>query len=452
MHLAGHGRELRRKQPGERGLAVSIAAQQGDAVIGVDAQVKPLQHRLIGCIADRRHVERDQRRLQFAWRREVEAQAGIVGERRDRLHFCQHLGARLGLLGSRGARAVAGDIILQSSALRILGCLGRGELRGAFGALALEVVIAAGVERDLAAIEMKDGVNDIVQKIALMADDNQRAGIILQEILEPQRRFEVEVVRRLVKQQHVGFGEKQRGERDAHLPPARIAVERTGLHLLVESEPEQDSRGPGRRSPCVDRQQPLVKVAQAMGIAAMFGLIHQPRTLGVSGEHGIEWRRGPARRFLRDIAEPRLARHLNGAAVGIELADHHLHQGRLSGAIATDQPDPAARRDRSRRAVEDGTPAKAHDDFIDVEHGRAPSGRLRRSQGRQRRGQQATNLNQPQRLHAAAPLRADDDMVVDGDAHVAARFDQVAGEADVLLAGTWVARRVVVDDDDRRRP
>ena len=179
-------------------------------------------------------------------RREVEAQAGIVGERRDRLHLGQHLGARLGLLGGRGAGAVAGDIILQAGALRILGCPGRGELRGAFGALPLEIVIAAGVERDLAALEVEDGVDDIVQKVAFVADDDQRAGIILEEILEPQRRFKVEVVRRLVEQQHVGLGEQQRGERDAHLPPARVAVERVALHLFVEAEPEQDPRGLGR--------------------------------------------------------------------------------------------------------------------------------------------------------------------------------------------------------------
>ena len=48
-------------------------------------------------------------------------------------------------------------------------------------------------------------------------------------------------------------------------------------------------------------------------------------------------------------------------------------------------------------------------------------------------------------------LRADDDMVVDGDLHVAAGFDQILGQADVLLAGGGVAAGVVVDDDDRGR-
>ena len=94
---------------------------------------------------------------------------------------------------------------------------------------------------------MQDGVDDIVEQVALVADDDQRSGIALQEVLEPQRRFEVEVVRRLVEKQQVRRGKQQRGERHAHFPSARIAVERTALHLLVEAKAKQDSRG-ARRS------------------------------------------------------------------------------------------------------------------------------------------------------------------------------------------------------------
>ena len=40
-------------------------------------------------------------------------------------------------------------------------------------------------------------------------------------------------------------------------------------------------------------------------------------------------------------------------------------------------------------------------------------------------------------------------MVVHRNPHVAAGFDQVAGQADVLAVGAGIAGRVVVDDDDR---
>jgi hypothetical protein len=98
----------------------------------------------------------------------------------------------------------------------------------------------------------------------------------------------------------------------------------------------------------------------------MLGLGHQLGALDIGGEHGLERGRGAARRFLGDVAEPRAARHFDLALVGFELADDDLHQRRLAGAVAADQPDLASRRDRSRGAVEDRTPAKAHRDSIDV--------------------------------------------------------------------------------------
>ena len=119
VHLAGHRRELRGEQARQRGLAVAVAAEQRDPVVGIDPQVELLEDDGLA-IADRGEVERDQRRAQFARVGEVEAQAGIVGERGDRLHLGEHLGARLRLLGGRGAGRVAGDIILQPGALGVL--------------------------------------------------------------------------------------------------------------------------------------------------------------------------------------------------------------------------------------------------------------------------------------------------------------------------------------------
>ena len=106
--------------------------------------------------------------------REVEAQARVVGHRRDRLHLGQHLGARLRLLGGRCAGAVARDIVLQACALRVLRGLSGGDLRRSLGPLALEAVVAAAVERDLAALEVEDGVDDVVEEVALVADHQQR--------------------------------------------------------------------------------------------------------------------------------------------------------------------------------------------------------------------------------------------------------------------------------------
>ena len=86
-------------------------------------------------------------------------------------------------------------------------------------------------------------VDDIVEEVALVADHEDRRRIGFEEILQPQHRFEIEVVRRLVEQQQIGLREQQRGERDAHPPAAREAVERAVLRLLVEAEADEDARG-----------------------------------------------------------------------------------------------------------------------------------------------------------------------------------------------------------------
>src|SRR5207244_8712160 len=99
---------------------------------------------------------------------------------------------RLARLGGLVAEAV--DEGLHVSARRIL--LGGG--RGIEGPLLRqrleEILVTAGIEPELAGIEMHDVADDAVQQLAVMADQDERARIMLEEAFKPQRRLEVEVV------------------------------------------------------------------------------------------------------------------------------------------------------------------------------------------------------------------------------------------------------------------
>src|SRR3546814_19318337 len=106
----------------------------------------------------------------------------------------------------------------------------------------------AGIKRQLAALQMQDVIDDIVQEIALVADDQDRRAIAFEDILEPHHRFEIEVVRRLVEQQHIGLREEEGGERHAHPQAPREAVERLFLHSHDETYPPPAARGAGRGS------------------------------------------------------------------------------------------------------------------------------------------------------------------------------------------------------------
>ena len=145
VDLALCGRKLRCEEPRQRGLAIAVAAKQRDAVVRLDAEIEPPQDGRRFAIAHCRLLERDHRRTQLFGVGKVEAQRGVFHQRRDRLHPRQHLGARLRLLGGGGTRAVARDVILQPRALRILRGLCRRQLRGAFGALLLERIVAARI-------------------------------------------------------------------------------------------------------------------------------------------------------------------------------------------------------------------------------------------------------------------------------------------------------------------
>ena len=205
-----------------------------------------------------------------------------------------------------------------------------------------------------------------------MADDDDRRLVVHEEILEPHHRFEIEVVRRFVEQQQVGLREEERGERNAHFPAAREAVERALLHLFVETEAEQNLRGAHRRGIGVDRDQALVDVAEPVGVFARLRFDHQRGALDVGGEDGVERRGGARGGFLRDIAEARALGHVGAAVIGLEHAGDDADERRLAGAVATDQADATAGRQRRGCAVEDRAAAEAHGDAVEVEHGRGP--------------------------------------------------------------------------------
>jgi len=68
-----------------------------------------------------------------------------------------------------------------------------------------------------------------IQKTAIVAYEDQCSAIIARIGLELQRRFELEMIGRLVEQQQIGFGKQDRGERDADPPAARQLIDGAAL-------------------------------------------------------------------------------------------------------------------------------------------------------------------------------------------------------------------------------
>ena len=89
------------------------------------------------------------------------------------------------------------------------------------------------------------------------------------------------------------------------------------LRLLVETETGEDARRARGSRMRVDGVEPLVDLADAVRVVRVLGLGEQFRPLLGRREHGLVRSGFAARRFLRDIADPRARRGLDAALVGL---------------------------------------------------------------------------------------------------------------------------------------
>ncbi len=79
------------------------------------------------------------------------------------------------------------------------------------------IVISSPAKQPLAA-NLEDAVHELVNEFAVVGNHQNRAGIILQILLHPNQRLEVEMVRRLIEHQQVRLLHEQAAEMRAHNP------------------------------------------------------------------------------------------------------------------------------------------------------------------------------------------------------------------------------------------
>ena len=167
-----------------------------------------------------------------------------------------------------------------------------------------------------------------LEERAVVADDDDGAGPVLEDVLEHAQRVEVEVVRRLVEQQHVRAGP----QREHQLEPAPLAAreqpDRRPLGVGVEPEALQEAgvlpvRQPGRAGDgLVDAQRRVEVDAALVENAEGHRRADRDRPLG---------RRQPA--------------------------GDDVEQGRLAGAVRADDPEALPGVERQVDAAEQPRPS-----------------------------------------------------------------------------------------------
>ena len=211
--------QFARQELGQGRFALTIAAQQRNAVVLIDPQVQLFQNGR-PAIAHSAAVHVDDGWGQFFRLWEGKDHGLRLFGRGDQRHLFQHLDARLGLHGFRCLGFETIDKALQMRAAGVL-LFRLGRLVGAaFSQLARKLVVRAVPQRQLLLIKVQNGPHGAVQQATVVADDDHGVGVFLQVAFQPQRAFQIKIVGRFVQEQIIGLGEQNARQSHAHPPAA----------------------------------------------------------------------------------------------------------------------------------------------------------------------------------------------------------------------------------------
>ena len=207
------------------------------------------------------------------------------------------------------------------------------------------------------ALQLQDPAGDVVEEVAVVGDDQDRALVFDQVPLEPGDGLGVEMVRRLVEEEHVGRLQEQLAER--HAPP--LAAREVGGARIV-----------GRAAERLHRDVDLaVEIPEVLAVdlvlkrrhlvGGLVGIVH--RQLVVAVEHGLLVGHAQhdvlahrhalvERRLLRQVADLGAFRGPGLALEVLVLAGHDPHQGRLAGAVHAHDADLDARQEAQAHVLE----------------------------------------------------------------------------------------------------
>ena len=380
--FAGVGREGPGHHPQQGGLAGAVAAHHAPALAAADGHREAVvDHVPAVRLRDplqRHHLLARPRRLP-----EVESHDAAALRQFDLLDLVERLHPALHLRGLRRMRREALD---EAALLRqhgLLPCVGGFPVGVADGALPLVEIVVPGVGRDLAVVDFRDPGDHAVHELAIVGRHEQGAGPRVQELLEPDDGLDVEMVRRLVHQQHVGVAEQDAGHRDAHLPAARERADVAVDAIVIEPQAVQHFAGLRLEGVAAEVLVLLLHLAEPredavhvarlrrVGHGVLQGLefvvkrAHAPAAGNRLVEH-----RAPRHVFdvLAEVADGDLLRDADLALVGLLVAGDHPEQRRLARPVRADQAHLLAGIELERGVDEQQLPAVLLEDGAESNH------------------------------------------------------------------------------------
>ncbi len=288
------------------------------------------------------------------WPAEVEPYDHTLARRLDLLDLVEGLHPTLDLRGLGGVGREAFDEALLLGQHGLLPRVGRLAVGLPQGSLPLVEVVVARVRRDLPLVDLGDAPHDAVHEVAVVGRHEERAVERFQERLEPENRFDVQVVGGLVHQQDIGTTEEYPRHGHPHLPPSREGSHVAVDALVIETEAAQHLTGLRLQRVATrvvvlllhlsKARQDAVEVPSLLRVAhgVLQGLelvVEVAQTTAASD--GLVENRATRHllHVLTEIADGELLRHRDFALVRRLLPHDHAEERRLAGAIGTHEAD-----------------------------------------------------------------------------------------------------------------
>ena len=215
------------------------------------------------------------------------------------------------------------------------------------------VVVISGVAIEGCAAEFEDAVAQRVEKGPIVGNDDQPARVAGQIVLEPEQRFQIEMVRRLVEEEERGLVDQEAGQVGAHHPAAGKRFAGLIEVFFPKSEAGEDFLRP-RLEGIVD-----VVVVVVLGLKLLSARRDSDDRLIADGSA-----------FLRKKPKIGAALPGDGAVIGRLLPQDQIKQGGFTGAIGPDEAETVGARHEQRHIAEKGACAVGLRDVCDREHGK----------------------------------------------------------------------------------
>ncbi len=207
------------------------------------------------------------------------------------------------------------------------------------------VVAFERTQRLAVGIQLQNARDGMIQKNAIVRDNQRPAGCAAQPAFQPLQHLHVQMVGGFIQQQNLRIGEQHLRQRQTGaLPPAEIGY-RHFLFKMRQSQISQDGGSRTRIGRLHLLQQLVVALGKlpvswiaSQGLRSRSQFLHQRVDIPVcAADHLPDGCSGIRFETLRQVADAQICRAMNAAGGGFFTAGQDAQQSGLSAAVEPDQ-------------------------------------------------------------------------------------------------------------------